>query len=667
MRGRKSQPFAHIEAPTGGWNTRDSEDNIAPTDALEFDNWWPDIGEVRTRPGYTEHSSTADVVTGDNLISNGGFEDAGGGGADVFADWVESNTNGTIEQSGDYKKADDYSCGLSLKTDVGGNFAQVVQDIVTDAETVYRLQFWSVVVDPIPVHTYGHQYRIYDNTGSADIVAWTEVTPYGEEFVLTEVVFTTPASCISVEIAFKTGAFVDSTVWSYIDVVSVYELSHTPGSVETLVEYISGTDRQMLCADNGEIFDVSTSSPSLLSAGGGETYDNDRWQCANFNGKLVMVNGAEEIEWDGSTLQAFDPVLSGGIGNPIGCSVFKNRMWYWEEDSQDVWYTALNAHAGAVTSFPLSRVGQFGGNLILMESWTRDGGSGPDDFAVFVMSSGEAIVYQGSYPGAAGDWALVGIYNIGEPMGYRSAVKFGGDLFIITKLDIVKMSEVVAGIEARQMETKIVGAHRTAVRIYGDNWGWEAQMYPRGHMGIFNVPVSENTTIEQHVQNTITGAWARFRGITANTWCIFNGAIYFAANDGKIYEFDSGEIDSDDQIESTFQTAWLAIGGAGAEKLFKMVREAYKTNTDITVSNFFATDYRAFSAQPFPVPVDEAGALWDVSAWDTTPWAAGDTIYHEWGSIGAYGEVISMRKRLSTKQRVTFLGSSWLVEIGARL
>jgi hypothetical protein len=179
--------------------------------------------------------------------------------------------------------------------------------------------------------------------------------------------------------------------------------------------------------------------------------------------------------------------------------------------------------------------------------------------------------------------------------------------------------------------------------------------------------VSENTIIEQHVQNTITGAWARFKGVVANTWCIFDGVIYFASNDGKIYEFDSGEVDSDDQIESTFQTAWLAIGGAGAEKLFKMVREAYKTNTDITVSNFFATDYKAFAAQPFPVPVDEAGALWDVSPWDTTPWSAGDTIYHEWGSIGAYGEVISMRKRLSTKQRVTFLGSSWLVEIGARL
>jgi hypothetical protein len=81
----------------------------------------------------------------------------------------------------------------------------------------------------------------------------------------------------------------------------------------------------------------------------------------------------------------------------------------------------------------------------------------------------------------------------------------------------------------------------------------------------------------------------------------------------------------------------------------------------------FATDFKAFSAQQFPVAVDEAGALWDVSPWDTTPWDAGDTIYNEWEIIGAFGERISMRKRLNTKQKVTLLGYDWLVESGVRL
>jgi hypothetical protein len=282
-----------------------------------------------------------------------------------------------------------------------------------------------------------------------------------------------------------------------------------------------------------------------------------------------MVNGAEQFQWDGTTFQSFTTAgvgLSGGIGNPIGCNVFKNRMWYWEANSQDVWYTALYAHGGACTEFPLSRVGQFGGNLILMETWTRDGGSGPDDFAVFVMSSGEAIVYQGSYPGSSGDWALVGVYNIGEPLGYRSATKFGGDLYIITNLDIVKMSEVIQGAEARQMETKISSANRTAVSLYKDNWGWEASIYPRGHMAIFNIPVIENEETDQHARNTLTGAWSRFKGIMANTWCMFKGNMYIGSNDGEIYKFDDGDVDYEDSIESTLQTAWMPIGGTGAKQ-----------------------------------------------------------------------------------------------------
>ena len=262
---------------------------------------------------------------------------------------------------------------------------------------------------------------------------------------------------------------------------------------------------------------------------------------------------------------------------------------------------------------------------------------------------------------------MVGIYNIGEPMGYRSAVKFGGDLYIITKLDIVRMSDVIQGIEARQMESKIVGAHRTAVQLYENNWGWEATVYPSGHMAIFNIPVTTNSEYEQHAQNTITGAWSRFKGLTANTWQLFNGELYFGGDNGGVYQFDSGELDNEASIESTLQTAWLPVGGAGANKLFKMLREAYKANVDVEVSNLFATDYRAFAPQQFPVAVSSEGAEWDAAIWDVAKWSASDTIFNEWEAIGAFGEVISMRKRLNTKQRVTYLGSVWLVEVGDRL
>ena len=60
-RQRQSQGRAKtvsIPAPTGGWNTRDSLDEMDPRDAVVMDNMIPKIGKVALRPGYE------DFVTG---------------------------------------------------------------------------------------------------------------------------------------------------------------------------------------------------------------------------------------------------------------------------------------------------------------------------------------------------------------------------------------------------------------------------------------------------------------------------------------------------------------------------------------------------------------------------------------------------------------------------
>jgi hypothetical protein len=507
---RTALPFVRIEAPVGGWNTRDSEDNIPPTDALQFDNWWPDLGEVRTRPGYSTHADLTSITTGAELLSNTGFESAGGGGADVFANWSEATSGRTSSVSDETVNfhTGAHSAGLSAFGD-GASYASIAQNIVTTASTAYVLSFW---VFDLGTGTSELSYSIYDNTGSASIKTGNVVMTGAAGWTQRTITFTTPAGCISTEIKFIVGPFSSfTTAMYYVDDVSAKASAGSTSRVETLAEYISSGNRDLIAFSGGEAYDVTSgSSPTLLSGGAMAPFTNSRFQWVNFDGKIGFVNGAENLQWNGTSLTAL--TIDDGTGppaaalTPVGVNVFKNRTWFWEENSQSVWYSALNTLGGSCTEFPLGRVGQFGGDLTLMETWTRDGGSGPDDFAVFVMSSGEALVYQGSYPGAAGDWALVGIYNIGEPLGYRSSVKYGGDLYIITKLDVVRMSEVLQGIEARPAETKIVPSHRVAVNLYGGNWGWEASLYPKGHMAIFNIPVSIDNVdqtedeFEQHVQ-----------------------------------------------------------------------------------------------------------------------------------------------------------------------
>ena len=279
-----------------------------------------------------------------------------------------------------------------------------------------------------------------------------------------------------------------SQLWNELD---LYQTSS--GGVETLLSYYSGGSNKLI-ACCGNIFyevDQQNTPVELQARDAGDNNDRDltrsRWQGTSFDGGLIMVcgiNGEEPLIYDASLSPKLKTLTITGTGltpgNIVGCHTFKNRVYYWELDSQDVWYTALQAQGGTLTKFPLSRVGTLGGNLIAMHTWTHDGGSGPDDYAVFVLSSGQCVVYQGTSPSSVGNWSIVGIYDIGTPVGVRSMAKFGGDLICMTSLDWVKMSEVVQGFEARQTRTKISGAARLAVKAHFGNYGWQAMAHPAG-------------------------------------------------------------------------------------------------------------------------------------------------------------------------------------------
>ena len=662
---RQSQ-LIRIEAPIGGWNTRDSLDNVPPGDALSLINWIPDLGELRTRPGYTEHCDIEELTTGSDKIANGGFESAGGGGADVFANWTEAITgSATITRSDVQANDGTYSCALEGES---ANVASVSQSFVVTASTNYKLTFYAY---PSAVAAGLIRYSIYDNTNAAAIAGITEVaSPAADVWQEVIVDFTTPVGCISASVTlYSTSAVVPgggSYITTYYDDVSVYK--YREGShVETLATYEQGTLNYLIAAESGYFYDVSTAGSPVDITGTSGPFTVDRWQSVNFDGKIGFVNGTDDPQqWNGSGVMT-DLTLSGsGLTDTsvIGCYAFKGRTWWWMKSSQDVWYSALNTLGGALTKFPLSRVGQFGGNLTAMTTWSHDGGSGPDDYAVFIMSSGEAIIYQGSSPAVGGDWALVGVFSIGEPLSVRGVAKYGGDVIAITKLDYVNLARVLPGVEADTNKSKVVWALRDAIGTCGSLWGWEAVVYPKRQLAIFNVPVVENTTYIQHVMNTVTGAWCKWTGVDANTWRVYKGRLFFGGADGKIYEFDVGNSDDGAAIESEMQTAWLPIGGYG-NKMFTAVREFIRVNKDINTVNQFATDYQDFESQQYPVAVTSDTAAWG-DPWGT-PWTSKDDVYKEWQTVGVYGETVSLRKRLSTKQRVRYLGASWLFRPGERL
>ena len=90
-----------------------------------------------------------------------------------------------------------------------------------------------------------------------------------------------------------------------------------------------------------------------------------------------------------------------------------------------------------MSRFPLHYVAETGGNIVLIESLTMDGGNGPDDFIAFILDTGECLIYQGSDPANAADWSIVGRFRVPPPLNGKCVTRIGGDSLMLTAAGLI--------------------------------------------------------------------------------------------------------------------------------------------------------------------------------------------------------------------------------------
>jgi len=445
--------------------------------------------------------------------------------------------------------------------------------------------------------------------------------------------------------------------------------SHEIGIVETLMTYDATAVKKLIASDGPSVYDTNDGAPIIL----GDGFGSSRWSWTNFEGYLIMVNGDSNDapqEYDGATLQPLNPPLEPAL-NPIGCHAFKNRMYYWENASQDVWYTELYARGGDCNRFQLSRLTKFGGDLLAMATWTHDGGTGPDDHLVFIMTSGEVLVYQGSSPASISNWALVGIYYIGTPLGDRCVAKFGGDLLIVTALDVVSLSDIIKGPEALAKRSKAAGAFEEVAEFAGSPF-FDITMFPKKKLGIFNVPAPGGKQTYQYVQNMVTGAWCRFTGWDAFSWAVIDDDIYFGGTDGIVYrafdgfvdEYMNGKVIESSAIFTHLQTAWLNFGSP-MNKAFHAIKPIMQASGVVSLNAAFATDFAPFSNVETPSPPSTVGTPWG-SPWGS-PWGISIGVSEDWEIIEGYGRWISMQAKTASTSPLRLASTIWHIEAGSAM
>jgi hypothetical protein len=433
------------------------------------------------------------------------------------------------------------------------------------------------------------------------------------------------------------------------------------GPVETIMAYNSPNinNGKLFAVGGGAIYDATAGGVATITTVTGLT--NNRFQYCNFtnaavNAWLVAANGADNPKiFDGTSWA--NMTLSGVTAGDIASwTAWKGRLWCTLVNSTQVGYLGNSAISGTVTTFDLGQQLTRGGNIIAISTWTQDSKQTVDEYIAFISSRGQVVVYQGTDPTTANTFALVGLYDLGAPIGRRCFLRISGNLWIICVDGVLPMSEMLTQDRAAAAKvaptTLIQNAMMTAARLYNANFGWQFIEYAKAQLAILNIPQVENQTSVQFVMNTLTGAWCQFTGIDCNCWEVLNDVPYFGANDGRIYQFDYGAGDyiGDEgfPITATVQTAFNYFDSRGHLKRWTMIRPILTTDGSVTPGVGLNIDFGTDAPISIPSTATTVAALWDVALWDVGIWPLNSSLVANWTTVEGIGQCCSILTKVST-------------------
>lgn len=424
----------------------------------------------------------------------------------------------------------------------------------------------------------------------------------------------------------------------------------TTPSVNTLMAYRPPNADEALFAASGQfIYNVSNYGPYTVEVA---SRLSDRWQHINFtpgggaSSYLLCVNGIDPcLAYNGTNW--FIPAITGVSSTTlINIQSFKRRIWFVQKNSSKAWFLDTDAIQGAATALNLGPFMTKGGYLVAIATWTLDGGQGPDDYIVFITSSGQYIVYKGTDPTNANAWDLVGTFDVVAPIGSRCFTRFGADNLVITTQGVLPLSQALpfdpAATRSVAITNRIQNAMLEAAQAYKNFFGWQIISFPQQGLLVLNVPTQQENSAVQYVQNTITGAWCSFSGWNATCFEVFNGSLYFGGVNGSVNLAYTGPNDGGEAIESRMNCAFNYFDEPGRLKNPGMVRPFFVADGKLIPTIVIDADFETTLSPTTTVVGLSSGYLWDTALWDVALWGTNTIKVINWLSANALGTALSI-------------------------
>lgn len=427
--------------------------------------------------------------------------------------------------------------------------------------------------------------------------------------------------------------------------------------VETLMVYRSPTGEQMFAASSTKIYNVTSGiDPGTVVV---SALTNARWQYINFTpgggtNVIQCVNGADQLQQFNGTVWSVPSITGlpgGSTANIININAQKRRLWYIMKNSSIAAFMPTDAISGPISgTLDFGALWSKGGFLVAMSAWTIDGGSGPQDYAMFTSSRGQVTLYSGIDPTNASDWHLVGTFDIAPPIGRRCCTRIGSDVAIITGDGLIPISQALpfdpSADRSVALTARIQNAMATVASSSFNIFGWQFISFPDQQLGILNVPLTENSQQQQFVINTLTGGWCRFIGWNANCFEIYNDNLYWGGNAGQINQGYVGGQDWMSAINADMQCAYNWLDEPGKTKRMTMVQPLLTMGASLTPTIGVDVDFESsnFSA---PITSFTGTVLWDSAIWDVSIWPTDTINFKNWLSVDALGHAMAIRMKVN--------------------
>jgi len=355
----------------------------------------------------------------------------------------------------------------------------------------------------------------------------------------------------------------------------------------------------------------------------------------------------------------------------VSVNLFKHRLYYTQKNSMKVWYLPTDSIGGAALALDFGGIARMGGYIQAMGTWTIDAGQGADDYAVFVTNNGEVIVYNGTDPSDPTQWALKGVWQLGQTFNRRCFYKWAGDLLLLTQDGLVPLASALQSsrLDPRiNLTDKIFYAISQAASLYSGNFGWQIMYFASNNMLLLNVPTATGT--QQYVMHTISKAWAQFTGINATCFEIHNELLYFGGN-GFVGQYWNGYSDNGNNINASVQQAYSYFDSPGQLKRFTLVRPTIQTDNgypSVLCGINVDFDYQnQLGAVAFNPSVSNLGT-WDNAIWDNSTWGGNLSINRIWQGVTGLGFAAGVNMSIASQGiDVHWVATDYVMEKGGVL